>query len=165
MVSPMPSLFISHGSPMLALEEEPTTQFLRKLPDSIPRPDAIIVAPAHWETSEPFITGAAHPETTYDFYGFPEALHALRYPSPGNPALAARMQSLLAQSGFTATIDPARGLDHGAWDPLLLMYPQADIPVIQLSVQPNHNAQWHYKMGQALAPLRKENILISAPAT
>jgi 4,5-DOPA dioxygenase extradiol len=156
----LPVLFISHGSPMLALEEEPTTLFLRHLSGQFPKPDAIVVASAHWETSDPFITGTAQPETIYDFYGFPEALYELRYPAPGNPELAKRIKTLLTNAGFNTTIDPVRGLDHGAWDPLLLMYPEADIPVVQLSVQPSRDARWHYHLGKAIAPLRKENILI-----
>jgi len=157
---PLPALFISHGSPMLALEDAPTTKFLRGLAAGMPKPDAILIASAHWETDEPMVTGNAHPETIHDFQGFPKELYALRYPAPGDPPLALRAQSLLAGAGFKAGIDPMRGLDHGAWNPLLLMYPQADIPVIELSVQPGRDARWHYRIGQALAPLRKENILI-----
>ncbi|SFW20975.1 class III extradiol ring-cleavage dioxygenase [Nitrosovibrio sp. Nv17] len=156
----MPALFLSHGSPMLALEDEPTTAFLRSLPERLPRPDAIVVASAHWETGEAVVGGAAHPETLHDFHGFPEALYALRYPAPGQPRLAARMRDLLVRAGFATTVDPVRGLDHGAWNPLLLMYPEADIPVVQLSVQPCRDADWHYRLGRALAPLGRDNILL-----
>jgi 4,5-DOPA dioxygenase extradiol len=156
----MPSLFISHGSPMLALEDAPTTRFLLGLAAQLPKPSAIIIASAHWETAEPVVTGAIHPETIHDFQGFPKELYALRYPAPGNPALASRVQSLLAVAGIKAGIDPWRGLDHGAWNPLLLMYPAADMPVVELSVQPGRDAGWHYRIGQALAPLRNEDILI-----
>ncbi|MDE2101338.1 MAG: dioxygenase [Patescibacteria group bacterium] len=156
----MPTLFISHGSPMLALEEKPTTRFLRSLSARLPKPKAIVAASAHWETPEPLITGANYPETIHDFGGFPKELYQLRYPAPGDPALAERVQALLMKAGFKADIDPVRGLDHGAWNPLLLMYPAADIPVIELSVQPKRDAAWHYRIGQALAPLREENILI-----
>jgi 4,5-DOPA dioxygenase extradiol len=156
----MPALFISHGSPMLALEEEPTTLFLRTLPTHFLKPKAIVIASAHWETSEPMVTGSAHPETIHDFGGFPKELYALRYLAPGDPALAQRIQMLLAKAGFKAGIDTARGLDHGAWDPLMVMYPAADIPIIELSVQPGRDARWHYRVGQALAPLHDENILI-----
>ena len=156
----MPSLFISHGSPMLALEDAPTSTFLRSLTLALPKPTAILVASAHWETAEPNITGAIHPQTIHDFQGFPKALYALRYAASGSPALAERVQSLLADAGMKANIDPVRGLDHGAWNPLLLMYPKADIPVIELSVQPQQDARWHYRIGQALAALRNENILI-----
>lgn len=159
-MSAIPALFLSHGSPMLALEEEPTTQFLRGLSTGFPKPNAILVASAHWETSEPLVTGATHPETIHDFSGFPKELYELRYPAPGNPALAQRIKSLLAKAGFNAGVDTARGLDHGVWDPLLVMYPAADFPVIELSVQPERDARWHYRIGQALSPLRNENILI-----
>ena len=158
--SAMPALFISHGSPMLALEDAPTTRFLRSLAARISKPTAILVASAHWETPEPMLTGAAHPKTIHDFQGFPKELYALRYPASGDPALAHRVQSLLADAGIKAGIDAARGLDHGAWNPLLLMYPDAKIPVVALSVQPQKNAKWHYQIGQMLAALRKENILI-----
>jgi len=159
-VSAIPALFISHGSPMLALEDAPTTIFLRGLSSALPKPAAVIVASAHWDTAEPMVTGALHPKTIHDFQGFPKELYALRYPAPGDPVLAKRVQSLLDVAGLKASIDPARGLDHGAWNPLLLMYPKADIPVIELSVQPRQDARWHYRIGQALASLRKDNILI-----
>ena len=156
----MPSLFISHGSPMLTLEDAPTATFLRELSSTFPKPKAIIVASAHWETAEPMLTGATNPETIYDFQGFPKVLYSLHYAVPGNPALANRVQSLLADAGIKAGVDPSRGLDHGVWNPLLLMYPDADIPVVELSVQPQQDATWHYRIGHALAPLKNENILI-----
>lgn len=145
---------------MLALEEEPTTRFLRALSTRLPRPDAIIVASAHWETAAPSVTGAGHPQTIHDFSGFPEALYQLRYPAPGSAKLAARVGELLSKAGFTPAIDPSRGFDHGVWEPLLVMYPDATIPVLELSIQPAQDARWHYRIGEALAPLRKENILI-----
>jgi 4,5-DOPA dioxygenase extradiol len=160
MTTSMPTLFLSHGSPMLALEDEPTTRFLRDLPAKLPKPSAIVVASAHWETDQPMVTGSAHPETIHDFYGFPKALYELRYNVPGDPELAGRVQGLLAAAGIAAGKDTGRGLDHGAWDPLLLMYPRADIPVIEISVQPGRDANWHYKVGQALAAVRDEGVLI-----
>jgi 4,5-DOPA dioxygenase extradiol len=156
----LPTLFLSHGSPMLALEEELTTQFLRNISVTVPRPDAILIASAHWETTEPMVMGNPHPSTIHDFHGFPKELYALKYPAPGNPVLAEEVRTLLAAAGLNARIDPARGFDHGAWNPLLLMYPQADIPVIELSVQPQRDARWHYNIGKALAPLRQKSILI-----
>jgi len=155
-----PPLFISHGSPMLALEQAPTTRFLRALSSTLTTPKAIVVASAHWETQEPKITGANHPSTIHDFSGFPKALYELRYPAPGDPKLALRIQGLLKAAGIDADIDYERGLDHGAWNPLLLMYPTADIPVIELSIQPDRDARWHFMLGRALASLRAENILI-----
>ena len=160
MTDRMPALFLSHGSPMLALEDEPTTRFLRSLPATLPKPSAIVVASAHWETDEPAVTNSTQPETIHDFYGFPKALYELRYRAPGNPQLAARLQSLLTGAGIAAGSDAKRGLDHGVWDPLLLMYPHADIPVVELSVQPGRDADWHYKVGQALAAVRDEGVLI-----
>lgn len=156
----LPTLFISHGSPMLALEDAPTTRFLRGLAASFPKPAAIVIASAHWETREPMVTGAKHPETIHDFQGFPKVLYELRYTAPGAPALARHVQALLTDGGFNAGVDTTRGLDHGAWSPLLLMYPQADIPVIELSVQPWNDARWHYRIGRALAPLRDDSVLI-----
>ena len=145
---------------MLALEEAPTARFLKGLADQMPGPDAIIVASAHWETDEPMITGAMHPETMHDFHGFPEELYELEYSAMGNPLLASQVKSIMNEAGFKAAIDPERGLDHGVWNPLLLLYPQADIPVIELSVQSSQDALWHYRMGETLAPLRQKNILI-----
>lgn len=158
--SSLPTLFVSHGSPMLALEDEPTTKFLRGLAAELPKPDAILIASAHWETDVPMVTGNIQPETIHDFQGFPKELYALNYPAPGNPLLAHRVQSLLTAANIKVAVDPARGLDHGAWNPLLLMYPQTDIPVIELSVQPQRDARWHYNIGQALGALRKDNVLI-----
>jgi 4,5-DOPA dioxygenase extradiol len=156
----LPALFISHGSPMLALEQGSTTHFLQALSAGFSRPRAIVVASAHWETAEPRVTGAAKPETIHDFHGFPQALYALRYPARGEPALAARVVQMLQAAGIAAGIDEARGLDHGAWNPLLLMYPAADIPVIALSIQPKRDARWHYTLGKVLGALRAEDILV-----
>lgn len=155
-----PTLFLSHGSPMLALEDEATTHFLRGLSARLPRPKALVIISAHWETQEPMVTGAAKPETIHDFYGFPKELYQLQYPASGAPSLAQQVCTLIADAGLHAQIDPVRGLDHGAWNPLLLLYPAADIPVIQLSVQPKRDAAWHYRVGQALAPLREQDVLI-----
>jgi 4,5-DOPA dioxygenase extradiol len=156
----MPALFLSHGSPMLALEEEPTTRFLRDLSKTVPKPSAIVVASAHWETDTPMVTGSAHPETIHDFYGFPKELYQLRYRAPGDPHLATQISKLLESAGINGAIDAKRGLDHGAWDPLIVMYPNADIPVVEISVQPARDAGWHYRIGEALAPLRDQNVLI-----
>lgn len=156
----MPTVFLSHGAPTLALEQEATAYFIRQLATHLPTPRAIVVVSAHWETAAPMITGALKPETIHDFQGFPTELYALRYTAPGDPALATEIQKLLAAAHLESTIDPARGLDHGAWNPLILSYPQATIPVVQLSVQYGRDANWHYKIGQALAPLRQKNILI-----
>lgn len=156
----MPTVFLSHGAPTLALEEEATSQFIRQLAANLPTPRTIVMVSAHWETAIPMITGSANPQTIHDFQGFPAALYALRYTAPGDPALATEIRNLLAAANIECSIDPNRGLDHGAWNPLILGYPEATIPVIQLSVQQGKDANWHYKVGQALAPLRQKNILI-----
>src|SRR3954469_3733033 len=113
----LPSVFISHGSPMHALQAGAAGEAWAALGRSLPRPKAILIASAHWETNVPMLTGAAHPETIHDFSGFPEPLYKLRYPTSGAPQVAQRAQSLLKAAGFTAGIDGLRGLDHGAWAP------------------------------------------------
>ena len=156
----LPSLFISHGSPMLALTEAPARAFLRGFGRTLERPRAILVASAHWETERPAVNAVARNETIHDFYGFPPALYALGYTPPGDPALAERVSDLLCAAGLASEIDHARGLDHGAWVPLLLAYPEAEIPVLQVSVQSHLGPAHHYQLGEALAPLRAEGVLI-----
>ncbi|MDP1537989.1 MAG: class III extradiol ring-cleavage dioxygenase [Burkholderiales bacterium] len=160
MTAQQPALFVSHGAPTLALEPGPTRGFLAELGAALPRPRAILVVSAHWETAAPAVSAAAHPETIHDFYGFPEALYAMRYPAPGAPGLAARAAELLAASGFSGTTAVERGLDHGAWVPLMLMCPEADIPVIQLAVQTALGPAHHWRLGEALRPLRDQGVLI-----
>jgi len=155
-----PTLFLSHGAPTLALEQGATSNFLRGLAPTLPVPRAIVMASAHWETQTPMITGAEKPKTIHDFHGFPEELYALQYKVFGNPVLAKQIQALLKEAGIDAGIDPTRGLDHGAWSPLVLSYPNATIPVVQISVQPQRDARWHYRIGQTLAPLRNDKVLI-----
>jgi len=156
----LPALFVSHGSPNLIGEDTPAREFLAGLGASLGRPDAIVVASAHWETAVPEFSAAPQPETIHDFYGFPEQLYRLRYPAPGQPELAARAAAMLEKAGIPAATDARRGLDHGAWSPLLLMYPEADIPVVELSVQHGQSAAHHIAVGRALAPLRHENVLV-----
>jgi 4,5-DOPA dioxygenase extradiol len=156
----MPSLFLSHGSPTLPLTDTPARSFLSQFGDTLARPKAILVISAHWETPVPTVSAVDRNDTIHDFRGFPQALYELRYPAPGSPAVAARVADLLRASGIDCTIDQSRGLDHGAWVPLLLMYPQADIPVLQLSLQPHLGTEHHLHMGRALAPLRQEGVLI-----
>jgi 4,5-DOPA dioxygenase extradiol len=156
----LPSIFISHGSPMLALENEPTTIFLRGLAAEFKKPKAIIIASAHFETENPTITGGQNYETIHDFHGFPDELYQLRYNAKGDAELAARIKAKLDEKGFAVSIDNVRGLDHGAWNPLLLMYPQADIPVIEISIQPHMNAEWHYNIGAALREFRDDILII-----
>jgi 4,5-DOPA dioxygenase extradiol len=160
MTERLPALFVSHGAPTLALEPGPTRGFLAQLGAALPRPRAILAVSAHWDTAVPAFTATPQPETIHDFYGFPEALYAMRYPAPGAPELAIRAAALLADSGFTASVDEGRGLDHGAWVPLMLMYPHPDIPVIQLSVQGRKGPEHHWRLGEALRPLREAGVLI-----
>jgi 4,5-DOPA dioxygenase extradiol len=145
---------------MHALEAGAAGEVWRGLGTSLPRPQAILIASAHWEASLPMLGGAPAPETIHDFYGFPEPLYRIRYPAPGAPALAQRAQNLLRAAGIASAIDDARGLDHGAWSPLLHMYPKADVPVAQLSIQTELGAAHHLALGRALAPLTEEGVLV-----
>jgi 4,5-DOPA dioxygenase extradiol len=158
----LPSVFVSHGAPTLVIDPVPTREFLLGLGSALPRPKAVLCVSAHWDTDAPRLTSGAQPHTMYDFYGFPDALYAMTYPAPGEPALAARTAELLARAGLPAALDERRGLDHGAWVPLTLMYPEADIPVVQLSVQSHLPPEHHLALGRALAPLREEGVLILA---
>jgi 4,5-DOPA dioxygenase extradiol len=158
----LPTLFLSHGAPTLAVEETNETRAWAALASEIPRPKLILAVSAHWDTDTPSVSAAARPETIHDFSGFPRELYEQRYPAPGAPALAERVAAQLAHAGLACAVDPGRGLDHGAWVPLKWMYPQADIPVTQLSVQSRRGARHHHELGRALAPLRDEDILILA---
>lgn len=158
----MPSLFLSHGAPTLPLTDTPARAFLKQIGSRLARPSAILVVSAHWETEQPTLNAVDWNETIHDFYGFPRPLYDMRYPAPGHPQLATRIADLLDGAGFATKIDRRRGLDHGAWVPLLLMYPQADIPVLQLSVQPHLGPEHHLRIGRALAQLRHEGVLIIA---
>jgi 4,5-DOPA dioxygenase extradiol len=156
----LPSLFLSHGAPTLPLTDTPARTFLQQLGQTLERPKAILVISAHWETAVPTVSAVDSNATIHDFGGFSRALYDLRYPAPGSPALAARVAEQLHAGGFNCNIDKQRGLDHGAWVPLLLMYPQADIPVLQVSVQPRLGPEHHLRVGRALAALRDEGVLI-----
>jgi len=156
----LPSLFLSHGAPTLPLTDTPARTFLQQLGGTLARPKAILVISAHWETAVPTVNVVDRNETIHDFGGFPRALYNLRYPAPGSPPVAARVADLLRAADLECNTDRKRGLDHGAWVPLLLMYPQADIPVLQLSVQPHLGPEHHLRVGRALAALRQEGVLI-----
>jgi 4,5-DOPA dioxygenase extradiol len=152
----MPSLFVSHGAPTLPFDECPARYFLRDLAATFGRPKAIVAVSAHWETGAPSVGAAEENATIHDFYGFPKPLYDLRYEAPGSPMLARRVAELVKG----AQLDPLRGLDHGAWVPLMLAYPKTDIPVVQLSVQAHASAAHHMALGRALGPLREEDVLI-----
>jgi 4,5-DOPA dioxygenase extradiol len=158
----LPALFISHGMPSMALAPGPTGRFLADLPRRLARPEAIVCISAHLEGTKALLTADERPETVHDFGGFGAALQALRYPAPGCPDLAARIVAVLRGSGIPADLLPDRGFDHGAWVPLLLMYPKADIPVVQLSVQTDAPPAYHFELGRQLAPLREEGVLVLA---
>lgn len=160
------TLYISHGSPTLSIDDSlPARHFLKSFTQKVSlsqRPSSILVISAHWETDSPCVNLISGPnDTIYDFYGFPTPMYQIKYPAPGAPNLARRVQELLQGSGFGKVyVDKKRGLDHGAWVPLMLMYPEADIPVCQLSVQTHKDAHHHFNMGKALAPLKEEGVLI-----
>lgn len=156
----LPSLFISHGSPMLALEPGASGPALQRLAAELPRPSAIVVVSAHWESRELLVASAPRPETWHDFGGFPAALFAVQYPAPGAPELAAEIADLLSDAGLPANLDPQRPFDHGAWVPLSLMYPQADIPVVQVSLPSRMGPAFQGQVGRALAGLRARGILL-----
>jgi 4,5-DOPA dioxygenase extradiol len=156
----LPVLFLSHGSPMHAIQPGAVRAVWERLARGLPRPRAILIASAHWETAVPAVTASATPETIHDFYGFPRPLYEIRYPAPGAPDVARRAVELLEKANFKAVADPHRGLDHGAWSPLLHMYPKADVPVVQIAVQTELGTRHHLELGRALAPLAREGVLI-----
>jgi 4,5-DOPA dioxygenase extradiol len=156
----LPTLFLSHGSPMHAVEPGAAGRAWAELARELPRPRAVLIASAHWETSVPLLTGNPAPQTIHDFGGFPDELFRLQYPAPGDPALAAQAVALLKTAGVAAGIDGCRGRDHGAWVPLRWMYPEADVPVVQLAIQPELDAAHHLRVGRALAPLADDSVLI-----
>jgi 4,5-DOPA dioxygenase extradiol len=158
----LPAVFVSHGAPTLPFDDSPARDFLRGLGRSLPRPKSILMVSAHWETAEPTLTAAPHPATIHDFRGFPQPLYDLRYDAPGDPDMAARIADDLDRAGFPAVLDGRRGRDHGAWVPLLLMYPDADIPVVQLSIQPRRGPAHHLALGRALAAVRDEVLILAS---
>jgi 4,5-DOPA dioxygenase extradiol len=160
-----PTLFLSHGSPMLALEDSPARAFLQSYGQTLGKPRAIVIASAHFETSRPSVNGDQKPAMIYDFRGFPAALYRIVYPAPGDPLAAVKVAGLLEAAGFAPAVVKDRGYDHGTWVPLSLLYPAADVPVVQLSVQPQLGAAHHLAVGRALASLKTENILVIGSGT
>ena len=156
--------YIPHGGGPLPLMNDPDSahlsRFLTEYPSTIDKPQAIVVISAHWEQAEIAITAAAQPALLFDYSGFPPETYEYRYPAQGNPVLAGRVQDLLQAAGIKARLDSGRGFDHGAFVPLLLMYPAADIPCIQISLSSSLDAALHVRIGKALAALRQENLLI-----
>ncbi len=154
-----PLLFMGHGNPMLAISDNVYARQWQSLGKRLPKPAAILVVSAHWYGAGTAVTTSAWPETLHDFGGFPAALFDVNYPAPGSPDLALRVQGLLGP-GTTVALDAQRGLDHGAWSVLRHLYPQADVPVVQLSMDAHRPASWHVQAGRQLAGLREEGVLI-----
>jgi 4,5-DOPA dioxygenase extradiol len=156
----MPTLFISHGAPTLAIEDGPAHRFLVACGQTLGKPRAVLLLSAHFDVPVGTVTTSPVPETIYDFGGFPDALYDITYPAPGNPELARRVAGLLQEGDIPVREDATRGLDHGAWVPLLLMYPDADVPVVQLSIDSRQGSAYHFRLGELLQPLRDEGVLI-----
>ena len=156
----LPSLFISHGAPTYALEPGLAGAQLNALGGALPKPKAVLIVSPHWMTREAEVSGSAQPRTIHDFGGFDPALYDMSYPVQGEPALAARVAAQLQAAGWPASVNPTRGLDHGAWVPLMHLYPQHDIPVIQVSMPARMNAQSAFDFGRALASLGQEGVLV-----
>ncbi|MEI7511079.1 MAG: 4,5-DOPA dioxygenase extradiol [Candidatus Peregrinibacteria bacterium] len=154
----MPVLFIGHGNPMNAIEENPFVEEWRKIGKTIPKPAAILCISAHWETRGTFVTAMQNPKTIHDFGGFPEELFAVKYPAPGSEELAKEIQKIITKT--TVELDEKWGLDHGCWSVLKVLYPEANIPVVQLSLDSTKPAQYHYELAKELAPLRQKGVLI-----
>lgn len=154
----LPVLFLGHGSPMNAIEENEFVQGFRKVGKEIQRPAAVIVVSAHWETRGTFVTAMEMPRTIHDFGGFPKDLYEVQYPAPGNPELAKETKSIIKNT--EVGLDDQWGLDHGAWSVVKHMYPDADIPVIELSLDYRQAPQFHYELAKELSPLRSKGVLI-----
>lgn len=155
---PLPVLFLGHGSPMNAIEDNPFTQGWRAVGNELPRPNAILCISAHWETNGTYVTGMERPRTIHDFGGFPQELFDVQYPAPGSPALARQAQA--AATSRHIGVDHAWGLDHGAWSVIVHLFPKADIPVVQLSLDRGLSSQQHYDLARELAALRTKGVLI-----
>ena len=156
--SRMPALFFGHGNPMNAIQENAWTRRWRAIGDALPRPRAILCVSAHWYLPATAVTAINQPRTIHDFGGFPPELYGVQYPAPGAPELAARVVQLLAPADVA--MDRSWGLDHGTWSVLMHLYPEADLPVVQLSIDEAKAASWHFETAKKLAPLRDEGVLI-----
>ena len=155
-----PALFVSHGPPNLLLHASPTREFLAGLGEQIGRPRAVVAISAHWEARTPTVNATAAPKTIHDFFGFEPPLYEMSYPAPGATELAQDVARRLEAAGMRVARDTTRGLDHGVWVPLRLMYPDAGVPLTQISVQPFESAQHHYLIGQSLRELREDGVLV-----
>jgi len=158
MQAPMPVIFVGHGNPLNALQDNDYTRAWRTIGQTIRKPKAILAVSAHWYIPGTFVTAMGWPRTIHDFGGFPPELYQLKYNAPGSPALAARVKELL--SPVSVGLDHSWGLDHGTWSVLVHMFPEAAVPVVQLSIDETQPAQFHYELAQRLQPLRDEDVLI-----
>ncbi len=158
-LSRLPTLFLSHGAPDLLLGDLPAKRFLTSLAARLPRPRAVLVVTAHWETAVPTVEIGSRPRTIHDFEGFPPELHQRRYPAPGDAVLAQEIIALITAAGLPAG-GAERGFDHGVWTPLAMMFPAASVPVVALSVQPQESPEHHWRLGEALRPLADQGVLV-----
>lgn len=156
----LPALFVPHGAPTFALQTGQAGVALDGLALGLGEVKAVLMVSAHWDSDTPTLGIASRPETIHDYYGFPQALYSIRYPAPGAVPWAMEARTLLEEAGFEVRLDPLRGLDHGAWIPMRLMFPDAATPVFTLSLQSHLGPEHHYRLGQALAPLRDAGVLI-----
>lgn len=156
----LPTYFISHGGPDIVLSDIEARDFLSHLAEGMPRPRAIVLVSAHFETDGVVVVTDPHPGMIYDFRGFPQELYEMVYAAPGDPDLAAKVVALLEDAGLSPCTMGKRGYDHGAWTPMMLAFPDGDIPIVQVSIDPSRDAEWHYRLGRALAPLREEGVLL-----
>lgn len=156
----MPLLFLGHGNPLYAIRESLFTDGFRAVAKELPRPKAILCISAHWSTRGTFVTMMDHPRTIHDFGGFPKSLYDVQYPAPGSPSLAQRVQQLVSVAKVEASYD--WGLDHGCWAVLKYLYPEADVPVVEMSIDYTRSASFHYALGKELSALRREGVLIVA---
>lgn len=156
----MPSLFIGHGSPMNAIQDSVFSQGIKAVAKSLPKPKAILCISAHWETKGVFVTAMEQPKTIHDFGGFPKKLYEVQYPAPGSPALAERVQSLVHSAKVELNYD--WGLDHGCWSVVKYLFPEADVPVVELSLDYTQPASFHYHLAQELSMLRDEDVMLVA---
>lgn len=154
----MPVLFLGHGSPMNAIEENEFVTGWRNIGETLPKPDTILCVSAHWETRGTFITASEKPITNHDFGGFPEELFAVQYPAPGNPGLAKEIKRIIKKAEIG--LDEKWGFDHGCWSVMKHLYPEADVPVIQMSLDYYKSPQYHYDLAKELSFLRKKGVLI-----
>ncbi len=155
----MPVLFLGHGSPMNGIEENEFVQGFRKQGEQIQRPQAILVISAHWETKGTYVTAMEKPKTIHDFGGFPQALYEVQYPAPGHPKLAQELRELVKPEN-TVHLDDKWGLDHGSWTVVKHIYPEADVPVVQLSIDYTQAPSYHYQLAQQLKVLRGKGVLL-----